>query len=74
MDHFNYLGLDAVEKLRFRDNILRLYLPCVTTEALYAQLHIDRDQYAQDQNYEIAQAYQDLIDDLKLLDDNHWMD
>jgi len=74
MDHFNYLGLDPVEKLRFRDNILRLYIPCVTTEALYAQLHIDRDSYAQDQNYEIAQAYQDLIDDLKLLDDNHWMD
>jgi hypothetical protein len=31
-------------------------------------LEADRDQYLQDENYEIAQAYQDLINDLKILD------
>lgn len=67
-DHFNYLGLDAMQKLKFRDNILRLYLPYFTTESLYSTLERDRDEYIADQNYEIAQAYQDLINDLKLLD------
>jgi hypothetical protein len=67
-DHFNYLGLDAMQKLKFRDNILRLYLPYFTIESLYSTLERDRDEYIADQNYEIAQAYQDLINDLRLLD------
>ena len=67
-DHFNYLGLDAMQKLKFRDNILRLYLPYFTIDSLYSTLERDRDEYIADQNYEIAQAYQDLINDLKLLD------
>jgi hypothetical protein len=67
-DHFNYLGLDAMQKLKFRDSILRNYLPYISLEGLYMTLEADRDQYLQDENYEIAQAYQDLINDLKLLD------
>jgi hypothetical protein len=67
-DHFNYLGLDAMQKLKFRDNILRLYLPYFTIDSLYSTLERDRDEYIADQNYEIAQAYQDLINDLRLLD------
>jgi hypothetical protein len=67
-DHFNYLGLDALQKLKFRDNILRLYLPYFTIDSLYSTLERDRDEYIADQNYEIAQAYQDLINDLRLLD------
>jgi len=67
-DHFNYLGLDDMEKLKFRDGILRAYLPFVSVEALYLTLEADRDQYLNDENYEIAQAYQDLIHDLRLLD------
>ena len=66
---FNYLQLDDMEKLRFRDNLLSLYLPYITLESLNAILANDRDQYIEQQNYEIAQAYQDLIDDLKLLDE-----
>lgn len=66
---FNYLQLDDMEKLRFRDNLLSLYLPYITLESLNSILAHDRDQYIEQQNYEIAQAYQDLIDDLKLLDE-----
>jgi len=69
MDHFNYLGLDDLQKLKFRDNILGLYLPYLTLESLNKTLERDRDSYIEDQNYEIAQAYQDLLNDLKLLDD-----
>ena len=68
MDDFNYLQMDDMEKLRYRDHILRLYLPFVSTEALYAILATDRDSYIESQKYEIAQAYQDLINDLRLLD------
>jgi hypothetical protein len=68
MDHFNYLGLDDLQKLKFRDNILGLYLPYLTLESLNKTLEQDRDSYIEDQNYEIAQAYQDLLNDLKLLD------
>ena len=67
-DHFNYLGLDAMQKLKFRDSILANYLPYFTLSSLYRTLEQDRDEYIADQNYEIAQAYQDLINDLKLLD------
>jgi hypothetical protein len=67
-DHFNYLGLDAMQKLKFRDSILANYLPYFTLWSLHLQLEQDRDEYIADQNYEIAQAYQDLINDLKLLD------
>lgn len=65
---FNYLQADEMEKLRFRDNILGLYLPYYTLQSLTALLEHDRDQYTEQQNYEIAQAYQDLLNDLKLLD------
>lgn len=65
---FNYLQADEMEKLRFRDNLLGLYLPYHTLESLTALLEHDRDQYTEQQNYEIAQAYQDLLNDLKLLD------
>ena len=65
---FNYLQADEMEKLRFRDNLLGLYLPYHTLESLTALLEHDRDQYIEQQNYEIAQAYQDLLNDLKLLD------
>ena len=68
MDHFNYLGLDDLQKLKFRDNILGLYLPYLTLESLNKTLEQYRDSYIEDQNYEIAQAYQDLLNDLKLLD------
>lgn len=68
MDEINYLAMDDMQKLRFRDGILALYLPFVSTYALNLQLEIDRDCYIEDQKYEIAQAYQDLINDLKLLD------
>ena len=65
---FNYLQADEMEKLRFRDNLLGLYLPYHTLESLTALLEHDRDQYIEQQNYEIAKAYQDLLNDLKLLD------
>lgn len=68
MDEINYLAMDDMQKLRFRDGILALYLPFVSTYALNLQLEIDRDSYIEEQKYEIAQAYQDLINDLKLLD------
>lgn len=68
MDEINYLGMDDMQKLKFRDSILCLYLPYVTEASLYAQLEIDKQSYAEDQKYEIAQAYQDLINDLRLLD------
>jgi hypothetical protein len=68
MDEINYLAMDDMQKLRFRDGILALYLPFVSTYALNLQLEVDRDSYIEEQKYEIAQAYQDLINDLKLLD------
>lgn len=64
----SYLDLDAMDKLRFRDELLKHYLPFWSVDMLYLQLMADRDQYVEGQKYEIAQAYQDLIDDLKLLD------
>jgi hypothetical protein len=66
---FNYLELDQMEQLRFRDNLLSLYLPYYTLESLNQLLEHDRDQYIEQQNYEIAKAYQDLLNDLKLLDE-----
>jgi hypothetical protein len=65
---FNYLQLDPMEQLKFRDSLLSLYLPYHTIDSLNALLEHDRDQYIEQQNYEIAQAYQDLLNDLKLLD------
>lgn len=48
MDEINYLEMDAMDKLRFRDSILNLYLPFVSIESLYAVLEMDRDSYIAD--------------------------
>lgn len=63
----NYLGLDELEKLRFRDNILRCYLHLPQSELL-EEIADDMKICVHNEQFEVAQAYLDLINDLKTLD------
>jgi len=63
----NYLELDTIEKLRYRDAILSLYLHIPKRDILET-LTEDLQICVYNEEFEVAKAYLDLINDLKELD------
>lgn len=63
----NYLELNTIEKLRYRDAILKLYLHIPKSDILET-LTEDLQICVWHEEFEVAKAYLDLINDLKELD------
>ena len=62
----NYLELDDLRKLRYRDRILSLYMHIPKSDIM-EHLMEDMKVCVHYEEYEVAQAYLDLINDLSEL-------
>lgn len=62
----NYLELDEIRKLRYRDRILSLYLHIPNRDKM-EHLMEDMKIFEYYEEYEVAQAYLDLINDINEL-------
>ena len=63
----NYLELNTIEKLRYRDSILKAYLHIPQRDMLETLVE-DMNICVYNEEFEVAKAYLDLINDLKTLD------